>query len=122
MDELNKACGDIISFIKSNANPTDTFYETVEMLRFLPHFDPNKSGYNLLVSKGVGIISNDSFFINLVFAIAYENNIVQSRAQKIERHVLAILNQLKNELELNGRHECLADLVSEISKTIFMDC
>ena len=146
--------------------PSDAFYINAGILRVTPHFDPNKSGYGLLDSKGLEIISNDSLrssisllyeqsysyyyrfeqeriefktfhmepklleyftmqfrtdlnyyaefqissedykklrndetFQKLVSAIAFENNGVLYRAQKIERRILTILSQIKNELE-----------------------
>jgi hypothetical protein len=42
-------------------------------LRVTPHFDPNKSGYGLLQSKGLEVISNDSLrnAISLLYERSY---------------------------------------------------
>lgn len=60
MDSVNLAINDINRFIKTDSIPSEKFYLDVAKLRVNPHFDPNKSGYSLLVSKGVEIILNDS--------------------------------------------------------------
>ena len=60
MDDINKACTYIPTFLKTKEQPTDSLFYYSILLRVTPHFDPNKSGYGLLVSKGIGIISNDS--------------------------------------------------------------
>jgi hypothetical protein len=60
MDSVNIAINDISRFIRTDSLPSETFYYDVAKIRVNPHFDPNKSGYNLLVSKGVEIILNDS--------------------------------------------------------------
>jgi hypothetical protein len=60
MDDINKACAFVNNYLKNNNQPSDSLYYYASLLRVTPHFDPNKSGYGLLVSKGIGIISNDS--------------------------------------------------------------
>ena len=71
MDSVNRACKDISRFMKTDSIPSETFYYDVAKLRVNPHFDPNKSGYNLLVSKGVEIILNDSLRESL--SLLYES-------------------------------------------------
>ncbi|MCB0447937.1 MAG: hypothetical protein KDD03_10590 [Gelidibacter sp.] len=60
MDDINKACRYVPTYLKTKEQPSDSLYYYAAILRVTPHFDPNKSGYGLLVSKGIGIISNDS--------------------------------------------------------------
>ena len=60
MDEINKACKKIKWYLQKHDHPTDSLFNTFGILRVTPHFDPNKSGYGLLQSKGVEVISNDS--------------------------------------------------------------
>ncbi|WP_283637018.1 DUF6090 family protein [Aquaticitalea lipolytica] len=60
MDDINKACDYVSTYLKTNELPSDSLYYYAALLRVTPHFDPNKSGYGLLVSKGIGIITNDS--------------------------------------------------------------
>ena len=59
-DSVIKASKDINRFTKTDSIPSETFFYDVAKLRVNPHFNPNKSGYNLLVSKGVEIVLNDS--------------------------------------------------------------
>jgi hypothetical protein len=60
MKDINKASSYIRTYFKTIEQPSDSLYYYAALLRVTPHFDPNKSGYGLLVSKGIGIISNDS--------------------------------------------------------------
>ena len=131
-----------------------------------PHFVPNKSGYHLLVSRGVEIVQNDSLrgslsllyetlypyyyryeeertqfklneinsalmkyfqwhsnpdlpyfglykismedystirddtdFSRLLYAVEFENALVQDRAQRVERAIESLINEIENELE-----------------------
>ena len=166
MDSVNKASKDISQFMKTDSLPSETFYEDVAKLRVNPHFDPNKSGYNLLVSKGVEIILNDSLrgslsllyeslytyyyryeeertqfklqeinpsllqyfewharpelqffghfqissmdylmlkkdanFSRLLYAIAFDNTLVQNRAYRVERGIESLIFEIENELK-----------------------
>lgn len=60
MDSVNTAINEINRFIMTDSIPSEAFYYDVSKILMNPHFDPNKSGYNLLVLKGVEIILNDS--------------------------------------------------------------
>lgn len=166
MDSVNKASQDIRRFIKTDSLPTEAFFYNVSTLRVNPHFDPNKSGYNLLVSKGVEIILNDSLrgslsilyeslypyyyryeeertqfkltqinpflikyfewhlrpdlqffghykinpteysilkensnFSKLMYAIAYDNTLVQNRANRVERGIESLIQDIEKELK-----------------------
>ena len=73
MDDINRACMDIQEFLEQNQSPNDSMFKVFSILRVTPHFDPNKSGYQLLQSKGVEIISNDSLRndISLLYERSY---------------------------------------------------
>ncbi len=104
MDSLNQSCKFIIGYIKTKQTPNHIFFQQVSKLRLAPHFDPNKSGYNLLSSKGLEIIVNDS--LRKAISVLYENKYpyyqkyVQERIQyrllytvpQIERYFTTILN------------------------------
>jgi hypothetical protein len=165
MDSISKACKDINRFIKTDSIPAEKFYYDVAKMRVDPHFDPNMSGYGLLVSKGVEIIlndslrgsisvlyessypyyyryeeertqfklqeinpvllryfewhahpelyffghyeisladylniKNDSIFSKLVYAIAFDNELIQNRAQRNERRIESLIFRIENEL------------------------
>ncbi|WP_339628206.1 DUF6090 family protein [uncultured Maribacter sp.] len=166
MDSINKATKDINRFMKTDSIPSETFFYDVAKIRVNPHFDPNKSGYNLLVSKGVEIILNDSLrgslsllyeslypyyyryeeertqfklqeinpsllqyfewharpelqffghyqissmdylmikkdadFSKLLYAIAFDNTLVQNRAHRVERGIESLIFEIENELK-----------------------
>jgi hypothetical protein len=73
MDDINNACLSIEDYIKKFPSPNDTICKVFSSLRVTPHFDPNKSGYQLLQSKGVEIISNNSLrnSISLLYERSY---------------------------------------------------
>ena len=60
MSDINLACDALKTYVKSQDSISEVFFLNAHTLRVTPHFDPNTSGYGLLVSKGIGIISNDS--------------------------------------------------------------
>ena len=166
MDSVNKASKDIGQFMKTDSIPSEKFYYDVAKLRVNPHFDPNKSGYNLLVSKGVEIIENDGLreslsllyeslytyyyryeeertqfklqeinpsliqyfewnarpdlqffghykisssnysmlkkdanFSRLLYAIAFDNTLVQNRAYRVKRGIESLIVEIENELK-----------------------
>jgi hypothetical protein len=166
MDSVNNAANDINRFIKTDSIPSETFYYDVAKIRVNTHFDPNRSGYNLLVSKGVEIILNDSLrgslsllyeslypyyyryeeertqfklneinpvllryfqwhtrpellffghyqispndylqlkndanFSKLLYAVAFDNTVVQDRAQRVELGIESLIIEIKNELK-----------------------
>lgn len=73
MDNINSASLDVGEFIENNEFPNDSIFKVISILRVTPHFDPNKSGYQLLQSKGVEVISNDSLRndISLLYERSY---------------------------------------------------
>jgi hypothetical protein len=70
-DSVNLAGHKILQFIKNEVIPSELFYYDVSKLRVNTHFDPNKSGYSLLVSKGVELIRNDS--LRGALSVLYES-------------------------------------------------
>ena len=73
MDSVDLASKSVIQFLKTKDEPTEDFCNDVAIIKVAPHFDPNKSGYELLVSKGVEIVSNDSLrgAISVLYESAY---------------------------------------------------
>lgn len=60
MDSISEGCTRVLAFLDSADTPTEAFGYDVHKLRITPHFDANRSGYELLMSNGVGSIRNDS--------------------------------------------------------------
>lgn len=60
MDSISLACKQVIDYVETYDKPSSNFNYNVSKIRIAPHFNPNKSGYELLVSKGVELIGNDS--------------------------------------------------------------
>jgi cell division protein FtsL len=83
MDSIVKACKYIKAHLKTQDKPDSTFNYNTTILRVIPHFDPNKSGYGLLQSKGVEVISNDSLRNNI--SILYEQAYTYYRRYEDER-------------------------------------
>ena len=101
-DSINQYYKDIIDYLKINASPNQDFFRLASTLRLSPHFDANLSGYSLLTSKGVEIISNDSLrkSISILYEtkypyyFKYENERIQYRQlytmPKIEHYFITI--------------------------------
>ena len=83
MDEINLACLTVKEFLEQNSSPNDSIFRVFSILRVTPHFDPNKSGYQLLQSKGVEIISNDSLRNNI--SLLYERSYPYYKRYEEER-------------------------------------
>lgn len=100
MDSVIKASEDINRFLASDSLPSEKFQYDVGKLRVNPHFDPNKSGYNLLVSKGVEIVLNDQLreAISLLYEslytyyYRYEEERTQFKLQSINPFLLDYFN------------------------------
>jgi len=71
--DIELATRNIKTYLDKEQQPNDTFYKMASVLRVTPHFDPNLSGYGLLQSKGMEVISNDSLrnSISLLYERAY---------------------------------------------------
>ncbi len=60
MDSIARSCDTVLVVMAGEDKPTERFAYELTKLRVTPHFDPNMSGYELLVSKGVELVTNDS--------------------------------------------------------------
>jgi hypothetical protein len=56
----NTSCRFMLDYLDTKSFPNEQFFKEASLLRVAAHFDPNKSGYTLLTSKGVELIENDS--------------------------------------------------------------
>ncbi|RRQ50230.1 hypothetical protein DZC72_06610 [Maribacter algicola] len=72
MVDINKACLSVKNHLLTLDEPTDSLSVSSAILRVTPHFNPINSGYNLLQSRSVGIIKNDS----LRNSISYQYDIL----------------------------------------------
>ncbi|TXG36878.1 DUF6090 family protein [Seonamhaeicola maritimus] len=96
MDENQIRLGEVIKELKNNVNPSDEFYNNVAALKRVPHFDPIKSAYEFLHSKGVDIISNDSlreiisnhYELNYPYYNKYENERLQFKIHQTNDYML----------------------------------
>lgn len=88
MENVSTACDSIFEFVKREITPNFQFTNYVTYLRVTPHFDPNKSGYDLLVSKGVGIVLNDS--LRQAISVLYESSYTYYKRYEDERIQLRI--------------------------------
>ena len=170
MDDLKRACLDVKNHILHLDEPSDSLSISAAILRVTPHFSPINSGYNLLQTRSVGIIKNDSLrnsityqydmlypyyktyeeergrfhtlhsepklleyfsmiydvdqglsyrglffeinkidyqrlkndskFIKLIDAIAFENALIQSRGKRVENSILELIQHIDDELKL----------------------
>ncbi len=88
----------LLDFIESYDAPNQAFSDNMARLRVTPHFDPNISGYKLLISKGVGMIQNDSlrqsitklFESTYSYYRRYEEERVQTRIHHITPGLMEI--------------------------------
>ena len=59
-EQYAEGCDTIRRLLQERPEDSAEIISNVWKLRSSPHFDPNKSGYSLLLTNGVGIILNDS--------------------------------------------------------------
>lgn len=71
-DSVILACDEIIQYIDKNEIASETFFNSVAKMVVNTHFDPDKSGYSLLASKGVDLILNDDLRESL--SLLYESS------------------------------------------------
>ena len=67
MVDINKATKDVKNHLLLLNKPTDSFSINTVLLRVTPHFSPINSGYNLLQSRGIGMVKNDSLRESISF-------------------------------------------------------
>ncbi|NNC83729.1 MAG: hypothetical protein HKN79_09130 [Flavobacteriales bacterium] len=91
MDSISNACNEIKETLRESDAPTPQFGYALNYLRITPHFDPNTSGYELLSSKGIELITNDSLrrAISRLYEIQYPyyRRYENERIQYVELHV-----------------------------------
>ena len=75
-------CDTISRLLEEEAEDTTELISNVWKLRSSPHFDPNKSGYSLLSTNGVGIILNDS--LRRAITTLYESSYSYYNRKEIE--------------------------------------
>jgi len=85
MDSIDLAGQEAIEYIQNHDTPSPSFGYKVYVTSVNPHFNPVRSGYSLLNSKGLDIISNDSlrglisrlYELNYPYYAQYENERVE---------------------------------------------
>jgi len=91
MEMVAKATHEIPQQIEAE-KPSKEFLYNAAKIRVAPHFDPNKSGYGLLESNGIGILSNDALrnAISLLYErhYPYYRRYEQERMQFVTAHVM----------------------------------
>lgn len=60
MDSVDYSCNFIVNYLEDHELPNAEFGKFAHFSRITPHFSANISGYNLLSSKGIQIVKNDS--------------------------------------------------------------
>lgn len=88
MRKMDTACINLKNAINTKIELTKDFADNASLLRVMPHYQPNKSGYDLLVSKGISIISNDSLRNSI--STHYENLLTYYYRYEEERFVFHI--------------------------------
>jgi hypothetical protein len=71
MDSVKIASNDIIEYLANHEIPSEAFNYNVAKMKAVPHFNPNMSGYELLTSKGVETVKNDS--LRMAISDLYES-------------------------------------------------
>ncbi len=83
MDSINIALNAVSKYLSENNEPNNQFGAEVLKLRTTPHFNPNISGYKLLVSKGIEIIQNDA--LRKMISYHFESTYSYYKAYEQER-------------------------------------
>ena len=83
MDTINLACTRMLAHAAGGDGPTEGFGQYLNLIRVTPHFDPNRSGYALLVSKGLELITTDS--LREAISTLYETQYPYYRRYEEER-------------------------------------
>jgi len=90
MDTVNYACQNVINFINAETKPSSRFYYDAGRLRITPRFNPNRSGYLLLTSKGIDLIVNDS--LRKTISILYESSYPYYNSYQEERLQFSLIH------------------------------
>ena len=96
MDTINAGANFVIKYLQDFDIPNSEFNHNVLKIRTSPHFNPNTSGYRLLVSKGVEIIKNnnlrraisDHYESSYPYYLKYEQERIEFRIRHIEPALL----------------------------------
>lgn len=96
MDSITTSSYQLIKFLESQSVPSQIFYDNIAKLRVNPHFNPNTSGYELLTSRGIEIIQNDSlrgaitsvYKLSYPYYYQYESERVQFKLHQINPFLL----------------------------------
>ena len=96
MDSVQISSNEIIRTLKMEANLSNKFFNNISILKLIPHFDPNKSGYEFLQSKGVDIITNDSlreqisnhYEVHYPYYSKYENERIQFKIHQMNPYLV----------------------------------
>jgi|GEM_PF-1041477 len=83
MDTINLACTRMLEHVAVTDGPSKGFAQNLNLIRVTPHFDPNRSGYALLVSKGLELITTDS--LREAISTLYETQYPYYRRYEEER-------------------------------------
>lgn len=119
MDSINLASKQILKHLANNSEPSKAFNYNVAIMKAAPHFNPNKSGYGLLTSKGVEIVKNDSLRIAISdlyesyypYYDQYEKERLNFKANNIQPYFLKYFNWLPdpNKFFLTAMHTTKKD-------------
>ena len=104
MDSVKVSCNQIIHDLRLNTIPSVEFYNNIAWLKVVPHFDPNKSGYEFLKTKGVDIIKNDSlrttisnhYELNYPYYSKYEKERIEFKLRQTNPFLVKYFNWLDN--------------------------
>ncbi|MDY2587569.1 DUF6090 family protein [Winogradskyella aquimaris] len=96
MDSTRSSYNQIIKDLKLVTFPTEKFYNNLSWLKVVPHFDPNKSGYEFLKTKGVDVIKNDSlrttisnhYELNYPYYNKYEKERVEFKIHQVNPYLI----------------------------------
>lgn len=83
MDSVNMASIEVVEYLKNHDEPSEKFNYNVAKVKVAPHFNPNKSGYELLTSKGVELVVNDS--LRIAISDLYESTYPYYKQYENER-------------------------------------
>lgn len=105
MDSISKASDEVSAHLKTQNISSKQFNYNIAILKVAPHFSPNKSGYELLSSKGVEIVSNDSLRIAISdlyesfypYYEEYEQERIEFKLNNIQPFFLKYFNWIYDE-------------------------
>lgn len=115
MQEMDKACVKLENDIENKSSLTSDFSDNASLLRVMPHYQPNRSGYDLLVSKGISMVSNDNLRNSI--STHYENLLTYYKRYEDERFMFHIniseprlLEYFSFEFDLKNKYYWVANI------------